>query len=242
MGISLRIAVLGRKGGVGKSSIAASLASIYASSGQSVLLLDLDPQANAAFALGVDLAAAGTASLLLGDHPAPQRVPGEAPLHVLPGGPSLADHRVQLLDPEHLGDELQSYTHDIAIFDCPPGNEHLERQAVAAANVAVIVLDAHPFALVGALRVWESIGLRRDRGRSAPERVALAMSRVDLRRAADRQLGETLHETLPGLPRFAIRQDVAIASATADQLPVMIACPQARAVEDMRKLAEYCRG
>ena len=47
-----RIAIAARKGGVGKTSIACGLASVFAAQQKSVLVVDLDPQSNAAYALG----------------------------------------------------------------------------------------------------------------------------------------------------------------------------------------------
>lgn len=46
-----RIAVAARKGGVGKTSIACGLGSVMASQGKQVLVIDLDPQSNAAYYL-----------------------------------------------------------------------------------------------------------------------------------------------------------------------------------------------
>ena len=48
------IAVVGRKGGSGKTALALGLAAHYARKGARVLLLDLDPQGSASLALGAD--------------------------------------------------------------------------------------------------------------------------------------------------------------------------------------------
>lgn len=233
------IAVLGRKGGTGKTTIAVGLASVFASQGDDVLVVDLDPQSNAAFALGVDPRAPGVADLLLGKRP--ELIRADQGLAVLPGGPTLTDHRVQALDPEDLSDALGASPHDVTIFDCPPGNEHLERLGLAAASVGLVVVDAHPFALVGATRVLEALEARKGKGRRGPSRWAIAMSRIDTRRAADKALGAALEQTFPGVRRVVVRQDVALASATADCVPVMKACPTARAVEDLVAVARWIR-
>ena len=63
------IAVLNQKGGVGKTTTAINVAAYLAKSGHSVLLVDLDPQANTSNGLGVQKASheAGTYEVLLGD-------------------------------------------------------------------------------------------------------------------------------------------------------------------------------
>jgi chromosome partitioning protein len=239
MNSQIRVGVLGRKGGTGKTTIAVGLASVFASQGRRVLVVDLDPQSNAAFALGVDPRTPGVAELLLGKDINP--IEADEHLDVLPGGPTLTDHRVQALDPEDLSDALRSLVYDVTIFDCPPGNEQLERLGVAAANVALVAIDAHPFALVGAARVLETLATRKTKGRRGPARWAIAMSRIDFRRTADKALSDTLESTFPGAQRLTVRQDVAIAAATADGVPMMRACPMARAVEDLSGIARWVR-
>jgi chromosome partitioning protein len=215
------------------------VASILAHQKNRVLVVDLDPQSNAAFALGVDPAAPGAADLLLGRKPAPIAVDDR--LHVLPGGPQLNDHRIQSLDPEELADAVKGMEYEAMVFDCPPGNEHLERFAITAASTALVVVDAHPFAIVGATRVLEVLDTRRGKGRKGPERWAFVMSRLDGRRSADRELAQALAEGFPKVPRLDVRQDVALAAATADRVPVMKACPASRGVADLTSITRWLR-
>jgi len=233
----LRIAVAARKGGVGKTTIATGLAALFADRDMPTALIDLDPQSNAAFALGVDPAGPGTANLLLGQKVEPQVVhPG---LVVYPGGPELMNHRLNALDPVDLHDAVARMSQRVVIFDCPPGNEHLERQAIVAANYALLVLDAHPFAVVGAHRVLESIRTRQERQRSHPNHLAVVACRLDLRRAADRGLESELTQIFTGVPVLRVRQDAQLASAAADHVLLSALPGDSRGRQDLELVAQW---
>ncbi len=97
-----RVAVSGRKGGVGKTTVACGLASVLAAQGKRTLVIDLDPQSNSAYVLGTDPTAPGTADLLANRQPVPLAATDN--LYVLPGGPGLSSYAVQNADPEDLAD------------------------------------------------------------------------------------------------------------------------------------------
>jgi chromosome partitioning protein len=232
-----RIAVAARKGGVGKTSIACGLGSVMASQGKRVLVIDLDPQSNAAYVLGTDPTALGTADLLSGGSPTPlEASPG---LYVLPGGPELAGHSIQSLDPEDLADVVALMDYDILIFDCPPGVEYLERLGVVAADVALICTDAHPLAVMGAGRVINELKLRQQKGRRGAKRWALALSRIDLRRSMDQDLDKQLATAYPAIDRFIVRQDSAISWAGAERVPLIKYDPNCKGAKDLQAIASW---
>jgi chromosome partitioning protein len=231
------IAVAGRKGGVGKTTIVCGLASIFLHRGLRVLVIDLDPQSNAAFALGVDPAAPGTAAFLTDGAIPVQAGPN---LRVLAGGPGLTEAKVQRLHPEDLADAVSRFEDvDVVICDCPPGIEHLERLGLTAADTALVVADAHPFAALGAGRVLEDLAAMRERGRRSPTRWALVMSRIDTRRSADRRMTDNVSEAFPDVARLQVHQDTALANATSDQVLVMQVAPKSRGVEDLCRIADW---
>lgn len=234
----LRVAVAAGKGGVGKTTIACGIASVLAGQGCRVLLIDLDPQSNAAWGLGADPTAAGTAELLLGQRPAP--IEATENLWVLPGGPGLKGHEVTRLDPEALADAVSSFDYQAIIFDCPPGWDHLERLGLVAADIALVVVDAHPFAIQGAARVIEDLDARRQKNRQGARRWALVMSRIDLRRALDKELDGALAEMFANVNRLLVRQNVALALATTERTPMLkTAAPHGRGIQDLQTLVRW---
>lgn len=233
----IRIAVAARKGGVGKTTIACGLASVLASQGLKVLVIDLDPQSNAAYVLGTNPTAPGTAELLVGGSPEP--LEADAGLHVLPGGPDLAGHNIQLLDPEDLADIIKPMAYDAFIFDCPPGVESLERLGLVAADVALVCTDAHPLAVMGAGRVLNELKLRQQKGRRGAKRWALALSRIDLRRSMDQVLDQQLSNAYPSIKRLIVHQDSSLAWAAAERVPIMQYDANCKGAKDLKVIADW---
>jgi chromosome partitioning protein len=232
-----RVAVAARKGGVGKTTIACGVASILATQGKQVLVVDLDPQSNSAYALGVDPTAPGTAELLMGGDPTPlEAVPG---LHVLPGGPNLTNQTIQSLHPEDLADLVKAMPYDAVVLDCPPGNESLERLGLVAAQTTLVVTNAHPFAIMGANRVMGILESYRSRERRGPKQWGLVLSQVDERRALDKQLPAQLMQHYSDVKHFTVHQDVNLSQAGAQQIPLMEYAPRSRAAEELAAIVQW---
>lgn len=232
------IAVAGRKGGVGKTTISCGLASIYAAQQKRVLVVDLDPQSNVAFVLGADPTAPGAAESILGK--SPSLISIDSHLDILPGGVELTNPKVQLAHPEELSDVIADYNHDVIIFDCPPGNEHLERMALVAAQVALVVANAHPLAVLGAARVINELIYYRDKGRKVAQRWAIVQSLIDKRRRLDKNLEAELENIYPDVPHHCVHQDTELANTTANQTLLMQYAPESRGATDLLKIAKWC--
>ncbi len=95
-------ALVNQKGGVGKTTTAISLGAYLALLGQNVLLVDLDPQANATACLGIDhdSVAGGTYDALIGRGSASDLMlhNPKLQLSLLPSSPALAGATVELVD------------------------------------------------------------------------------------------------------------------------------------------------
>jgi chromosome partitioning protein len=231
------VAVAARKGGVGKTTIACGIASVLATQGKKVLVIDLDPQSNAAYALGVDPTAPGTAELLMGSDPIPLEAVSE--LYILPGGPNLTGQTIQSLHPEDLADLVKAMPYDVVVLDCPPGNESLERLGLVAAQVTLVITNAHPFAIMGANRVMGILESYRSRERRGPQQWALVLSQVDERRALDKQLPAQLMQHYSDVKHFTVHQDVNLSQAGAQQIPLMEYAPRSRAAEELAAIVQW---
>jgi chromosome partitioning protein len=141
--------LVNQKGGVGKTTTAINLGAFLATFDQKVLIVDLDPQANATSCLGVDKHAVktGTYEAMLGLAPAAGSVlinPG-LKISLLPSSPSLAGAEVELVDqPERelcLKKALEPLTahYDYILIDCPPSLSLLTVNGLVAARDGVII-------------------------------------------------------------------------------------------------------
>ncbi len=208
------IAVVGRKGGSGKTALALGLAAHYARAGRRVLLVDLDPQGSASLALGTDAGGEHLAAVLAGTVP-PETVPFDTisdcpPLAVLAGGPALE----ALTAPRPLRDALAGVLVDVVLMDCPPGHADLDRLALQAADVVLAACEPHRLGIAGAARVLDEARAVRPR-----PRCALVLGRMDERRGLDRAAPDLLAGAF-AVPVLTVRQDSALADAlNAGRLP-----------------------
>lgn len=238
---SHKIAVCGRKGGVGKTTTAACLASYYASHDISVLVVDLDPQSNSAYVLGVNPVAPGSAELICGDSPTPLEATKN--LHVLPGGASLQENAVQHADSVELDYAIKKYPkYGVIIFDCPPGNDHLERLGLIAADTALICTNAHPLGIVGAERVLSEVKRRQEEQRKGPKHSALVLTQINKSRSLDKNIPAQLAKKHADTALFSISQRSDFHWATASGVPFMENSPSAKAIDDIEKIAVWVAG
>ena len=141
--------LVNQKGGVGKTTTTINLGAYLAQLGQRVLVVDLDPQANATSCLGVDKLGVqgGTYEALLGDANVASYVllNERLKLSLLPSSPSLAGAEVELVD--ELAREMRlrkaivplANKYDYVLIDCPPSLGLLTVNGLMAAMDGVIV-------------------------------------------------------------------------------------------------------
>jgi chromosome partitioning protein len=141
--------LVNQKGGVGKTTTAINLGAYLAQFGQRVLIVDIDPQANATSSVGVDkhTVKGGVYEALMGGSPAPALVLQNPRLRlsILPSSPSLAGAEVELVN--ELGREgklglvltplIDRY--DYVLIDCPPSLGMLTINGIVAAQDGVII-------------------------------------------------------------------------------------------------------
>lgn len=161
------IAVVNQKGGVGKTTTALSLASYLAETGKFVLIIDMDPQANASSGLGIDHRSVthsvyeAISGLVSFRHIAHQTA--HEGLKIVPATGALAGANIELVNVERrefrLADALLEVRndYDVIIIDCPPSLGLLTVNALVAADSVLIPVQAEYYALEGLGQLLETI-------------------------------------------------------------------------------------
>jgi chromosome partitioning protein len=169
------VAVANQKGGVGKTTTAINLSAGLARHGQRVLLIDLDPQANATSGIGHE--PDGNASMyhpLLGECAMEEKIiPSRLTnLSLIPSGMDLAGVEIELARMDDhlmrlrrlLSNCKQHNRFDFCILDTPPSLGVLMTSALAAADEIIIPLQCEWFGLEGLAKIIQVIEQIRDTG------------------------------------------------------------------------------
>lgn len=207
---SLIFTIANQKGGVGKTTTAVNLSAALAEKGVRTLLVDLDPQANATSAVGVEKQeGASLYGPLRGEGTALEKiVPTAYPnLFLLPSEEDLAAAEIELAGAEGYLGRLKSALTPIResgkyraiIIDCPPSLGVLSMNSLAAADFLLIALQCEYLALEGLGQILRNLDRIKQAGvNPSLELGGVVMTMFDTRTNLSRQVVEEVKQHLPG--------------------------------------------
>ena len=193
-------AVANQKGGVGKTTTVVNVGAYLAEAGKRVLIIDIDPQANATSSLGVDKNKVYKSiyDTIVGDVPLEHvlMLTKRLGLDLIPSAPALAGAEIELvsvLSREHrLRRALNPLRdrYDYVLIDCPPSLGLLTINALTAADEVIVPIQCEYLPMEGLAQLLHAIELVRANLNPSLGIKGLLMTMYDARTNLARQVIE----------------------------------------------------
>lgn len=242
-----RIVVANQKGGTGKTTTAITLATGFTSLGKRVLLIDCDPQGNAAYFLGMRPAGA-LYDLVV------KELPISKVAHPVPDFPALSIIRgnqdteyIETLMKQGGGrvnrdDALYKPLHsrngreyDLAILDTAPSLSEVQRSAIRAADWLIIPAIPEYASEAGISQLAQTVkDLRRDG--SQIQLLGILPMMVDSRSKEHAETIQDLKQVFPDLVLPQVRRLIALGEAPREGKPIWRYAPNSEAAKDFAKV------
>ena len=243
------ITIANQKGGVGKTSVATNLPVFLTAFGKKVLLIDMDPQANATFSLGIspkNLSFSIYNALL---HRVPfQKLIKKTPFlgyDIIPSSPSLAGAVLKLADVKNREYRLKRITdklrknYDFIIIDSPPSLDLLTLNALVAADELMIPVQCEYLALEGLDSLLSTVDLIRQNLDKHLKITGALLTMYDRRNKVSKTVAKEVRRNFPGYVFNAvIPRSVSLAEAPLYGKTILRYAPNSKATQAFRELAQ----
>ena len=254
------IAVANQKGGVGKTTTAVNLGAALAELGHRVLVIDLDPQANATTGLGIDPRnlEASIYEVLLADLPLEDCIEPTAlrNLYLAPATVDLAGAEIELVPAfsrelrlrravERLGEGAVGgqEAFDYVMIDCPPSLGLLTINGLAAASEVMVPIQCEYFALEGLGQLLRNIQLVQTNLNPPLELTTIVLTMYDARtKLADQVAKDVRRHFGAKVCRNIVPRTVRLSEAPSFGQPITVFDPTSRGALAYRELAKEVSG
>lgn len=243
------VAIANQKGGVGKTTTAINLAACLAILEQKVLVIDLDPQSNTTYGLGIqkDDVEVSVYDCLVNEIP-PQKaiLETETPnLYILPSSIDLVGAEVELAHAANRHGRVKILVNDIRddydfiFIDCLPSLGILTLNALTAADSVLIPIQCEVFALDGLGKLKNTIRVVRQNFNPNLEIEGIVLSMYDKRlRLANMVIERVQNHAKDYVFETIIHRNSKIGESPSVQKPVIIYDAASKGARNFLNLAQ----
>ncbi len=247
------LCVANQKGGVGKTTTAVNLAASLAISDQRVLMVDLDPQANASAGVGVrgQDGIPGTYELLTSSIETVKTIHTTEleNLHLIPSGRDLVGAQVELVQAPRREYLLKNALvkvadrYDYILIDCPPSLGLLTLNALVAAQTVLIPMQCEYYALEGLGQLLHTIQRVKRKLNPGLDVEGILLTMFDGRNNLSRQVvAEVSKHFGPKVFKTIIPRNVRLSEAPSHGQPAIIYDPRSAGAQGYLGLAKEMLG
>jgi len=246
-------AVANQKGGVGKTTTVVSVGAYLAAADKRVLLIDIDPQANATSCLGIDRQNLRRSiyDALIDEVPLERilLLTKRLGLDLVPSGPSLAGAEIELVPmlarEYRLKQALEPIRdrYDYVLIDCPPSLGLLTLNALSAADEVIIPVQCEYLPMEGLAQLLRTIGLVRSNLNPRLGVKGLLMTMYDMRTSLAQQVVDEVRNHFPDKTfQTIIPRSVRLSEAPSYGEPILDYAPSSSGGVAYRALAQEILG
>lgn len=238
------ISVINQKGGTGKTTTTINLGSALSKLGKKILLVDLDPQANLSYSLGLEDQPGTIADLFTGTKDLQQVLTIRDGLTIVPGSNELVDIEISLVSQPQRESFLKSILadargYDYILVDCPPSLSLLTVNALTASDEVLIPLQMEVLTLQGLSQILSTVKQIRSTLNSRLKIKGIVVVMFDKRRKLSTEIQDYLQENVAERVFEArIRLNVKLAEAPSFGKSVLDYDSSSNGARDYMALAE----
>jgi len=241
------ISVVNQKGGVGKTTTALNMSAYLAEAGKFVLLVDLDPQANATSGLGFDHRTIGPGVYegLVGTHRMRDLVrdTNHEGLRLVPSTQALAGAAVELVNAQSREHFLRNALleikndYDYILIDNPPSLGLITINGLVAADSVLVPIQAEYYALEGLSQLLNTVNLVKENIKPELDLMGAVITMYDSRTKLSREVLEELYRFFPDkIFRSVIPRSVRLAEAPSFGKTILGYDPSSKAARAYQRL------